>query len=390
MGREREIVKHLSLCASLMSDPKILTEYSDIVADQFNAAKKSIEALGSLLAPRPVDACGCSPRGWMDLSIISKGVGHLVRKTLDEHMRVVRTKAEDFPKVIHVDFKASVADDPENYIIREIKESCCMGSIVVLYYYLYWYLLLILFNKREDAMYCTTDVLDIKWLLENLPRSKAFFENRVFGEIFRKIGNEAQDAYVARVKPYFQDIIMKNKFMISGHAGLAVEVDKSRSRKTVLISTFRCALDVLLGFDMKVMETAHEFPLNLLERPSLMIFKAVDADIAMNHFITMAGMLSVFETQHQTQKWIDMYKDIEISAYDGSNAVKKIGKLATILKFEPYSKSPDEWVAKGRKSCIYDYCSASLMMDICKSFQKLSNLVRKLLDNAEDIDILKF
>jgi GR25 family glycosyltransferase involved in LPS biosynthesis len=124
-------------------------------------------------------------------------------------MRVVRTKAEDFPKVIHVDFKASVADDPENYIIREIKESCCMGSIVVLYYYLHWYLLLILFNKRVDATYCTTDMLDIKWLIENLPRSNAFFEFRVYGEIFKKIGKETQDAYVARVKPYFQDIIMK-------------------------------------------------------------------------------------------------------------------------------------------------------------------------------------
>jgi hypothetical protein len=87
------------------------------------------------------------------------------------------------------------------------------------------------------------------------------------------------------------------------------------------------------------METVHEFPLTLVDRPSLMIFKTVDADIAMNHFITMAGMLSVFETQHQTQKWIDMYKDIEMSAIDSNGGVlKKKVQLNSILKSPPYSK----------------------------------------------------
>ncbi len=49
------------------------------------------------------DSRGCCGKGWLDVGIISNGIGHLVRKTLNEHMRVVRTKAEEFPKVIQVD-----------------------------------------------------------------------------------------------------------------------------------------------------------------------------------------------------------------------------------------------------------------------------------------------
>jgi hypothetical protein len=60
MGVEREIVKHLKLCASLMSDPDMLREYPEIVANQFLVAKSSIETLNQFLVPKPVvDKCDC-------------------------------------------------------------------------------------------------------------------------------------------------------------------------------------------------------------------------------------------------------------------------------------------------------------------------------------------
>ena len=74
MGKEDDIIRHLDLCALLMSDPKIMTKYPDIVVSQFHAAKASIETLGAFLTARSVDPCGCHTRGWMDLSIISNGI----------------------------------------------------------------------------------------------------------------------------------------------------------------------------------------------------------------------------------------------------------------------------------------------------------------------------
>ena len=198
MGREHEIVKHFQLCAALMSDPTVLVLYPDIVADQFNAAKKSIEALGSFLAPRAADPCGCHTKGWMDLSVITKGVKHVVEATLAEQMGVVRMK--EFPKIVETDFKRErSADFPGvNLFIREIKETNCMGSIVLLYYYLYWYLLLIRINKRIDSSYCTQKDLDISWLLRNLPDADNFLECRSHGRLLRSVGTpqETVDAAI--------------------------------------------------------------------------------------------------------------------------------------------------------------------------------------------------
>ena len=49
-------------------------------------------------------------------------------------------RLEKFPCVLEVDFKESIAGEPDNYTTREIRETNCMASIVLLYYYLYWYL----------------------------------------------------------------------------------------------------------------------------------------------------------------------------------------------------------------------------------------------------------
>jgi len=45
-----------------------------------------------------------------------------------------------------------------------------------------------------------------------------------------------------------------------------------------------------------------------------------------------------------------------------------------------YSKGADSWKEKGTMACLLDYCSAALMMDICRSFQKLAEAVCTLLE----------
>jgi hypothetical protein len=188
MGVEKEIVKHLKLCANLMSDPDTLREYPEIVANQFWVAKSSIEVLNQFLVPKTVDKCDCHDRNWLDSSIISRGIGILVTKTLKTHMDVVRKRQDDFPRIVRELLRSPLEIVPENYLVREVKEANCMGSIILLYYYLYWYLLLILMNKRfsGDALYCDGGQLDVKWLINNLPKSHDFLEFRHLGDCFKK------------------------------------------------------------------------------------------------------------------------------------------------------------------------------------------------------------
>jgi hypothetical protein len=97
MGLEKEIVESLDLCAVLMSDPIMLEKYPDVVASQFTTARTKIEMLGVFL--RKLDkGCGCHTKGWMDLSIISEGMGKLVVDALRKQLEVVQMKK--FPVVV--------------------------------------------------------------------------------------------------------------------------------------------------------------------------------------------------------------------------------------------------------------------------------------------------
>ena len=379
MGIEQEIVKHLELCAALMSDPQMLRKHPGIVADQFLAAKGSIEALGVFLQPRPEDKCDCHAHGWMDLGVIKNGIGQLVAKTLATHLGIVRL--DKFPCVVEVDFK-SVVDVPgsENYTIREIKETNCMGSIVLLYYYLYWYLFLIRMNQRIDPLYCTESQLNIDRLISGLPKAREFLEFRSLGGAFVAVANE--DRNVVKTKyDALQNARVTGPFMFPAHVKLAVP-NGAQNRKTMLIAAYRRALATNLRTG-RMVDAYIEFP-DVFENaaPSLVIYDTITVDTILRGMTAMGGMASVFERGDAIQKWKDMHAPVPVAGKDGVEVSKYNGKIGRILSGPPYSVDDAHWKENGTKACVYDYCSAALMMDVCRSFQKLAELVGALASPA--------
>ena len=381
MGREREIVKQFDLCATLMSDPDMLRKYPEIVANQFYVTKNSVETLGTFLAPRPtiaataVDPCGCHAKNWLDLSIISKGVGQLVAKTLDTHMGVVRRGDGDFPEIVREDFKI-VVDKSENYFIREIKESACMGAVVLLYYYLDWYLFLILMNKRfsDDASYCSQEKLDIRWLREHLPKAFDFLEFKHTGGGFMRNMGETVGNFNDRTKKAMSSGAV-DKFMF----GMPFAGKDEQERKTMLVAAYRLSLSTNLKGLRSEFDFDTELPVALLDKSASFIFNLITTDITWLGMAVMGGMTSVFERQNAIQKWEDMHSPVQVGLINASKHQETAtARLAKILSQQPYSASNEEWKEKGRKACLYDYCSASVMMDVCRSFQKLSDLVNSL------------
>ena len=373
MGREHEIVKHLSLCASLMSDPKILTNYPDIVADQFKAAMVSIETLGSFLMPRTTDSCGCSVKGWMDVSIIYKGIRNTVFTALDTHLKIIRTR--EFPKIVEIDFKAAGTDDPENYFIREIKETNCMGSIIILYYYLYWFIFLIRVNISIDPSHFTKADLAIAWLVGHLPQSAQFLEHRHYFESFKFESGEDIDGqranYIGRLGK-LAEVMAKNRSMIGLMGPQSL---KERLRISYLIPAYRVLLDGIVGTSLGS-PVIHELP-NFPLRGVISVCNTLSMDGVLNGVAAMGAMSSI-ELQDPTQKWIDMHRDTEVTHTKDGKTGKYRSNLAKILSEKPYSFLESEWLGKGKKACLYDYCSMPLMMDICRSFFNLAALVETL------------
>lgn len=384
MGIEHEIIKHLDLCAVLMSDPLILRNHPDIVANQFDAAKASIEALCVFLRPKAKDHCDCHVKGWMDVSIIRNGIGHLVTKLLSTHMGVVRM--EKFPCVVERELKSEVEGDPtDNYTIREIKESNCMGSIILLYYYLYWHLLLIRMNQRIDPTYFSKNQLDIDWLIKNLPKSHAFLEFRSLGGAFRAKEGENKEAVAQKIKSLFETQATP-PFMF----GMINTVQNpGQKRKTMLVSAYRRALDTNLEGG-NILDMAVEFIAEIGNKPSFFIFNTITMDTILRGMTLMGGMASVYDRTNPIQKWKDMHQPIQVVSDTAKGKKKYNGKLATILSNPPYAANPAEFDANGIKACIYDHCSAALMMDICRSFQKLAELVGSLADPVSDEQIFKY
>ena len=383
VGREREIVKNFDLCATLMSDPDMLRKYPEIVANQFYVTKNSIETLRTFLVPRSAatDPCGCHLKSWLDSSIISKGIGQLVDKMLDTHMGVVRRGYNDFPQIVKEDFKVQVPGKPEeNNFIREIKESSCMGAVVLLYYYLYWYLFLILMNKRtsDDASYCCKSKLDIDWLTDHLPKTYDFLEFRYVGEAFKLKKSEDAAKFKARIDSLHATKATQ-KFMHESIVPGSTEL----KRCTILIPAYRRVLNTTLGGVIDEFDYGVDLPETFAKAPSLLLFNSITAEVVTYGMLVMGGMASVFERQSATQKWEDMHSPVQVGIL-GKPVGKQetaIVRLANVLSKLPYSddKIADSWEKKGRKICLYDYCSASVMMDVCKSFQKLAGLVKSLL-----------
>ena len=388
MGVEHEIVKHLKLCASLMSDPDTLRDYPEIVANQFLVAKRSIEVLNQFLVPKPVkpvDPCECHDRNWLDSSIISKGIGVLVTKTLKTHMDVVRKSPDDFPRIVREDLRSPLEGGGENFLVREMKETNCMGSIILLYYYLYWYLLLILMNKRysNDALYCDEGQLDVNWLINNLPSSYDFLEFRHLGGCFRrsKVTDTRADVQILKEKVEKEDLIA-GKFMFAKTDFTSGFTHKAR--KTILVATYRRALATNLPGGNMVDSSIEFQPDVVVASPSLLIFNAISNQSLLYGMLVMGGMIPELECQSSVRKWEEMDTLVQVKCLKAGKVCICNGKLIDIISNRPYSTDPKVFKVKATQACIFDYCSASLMMDICRSFHFLAETVTMLLASVSD------
>ncbi len=385
MGVEREIVKHMRLCASLMSDPEIMREDPGIVAKQFFAAKGSIELLNQFLVPRAEgqgDQCECFAKGWMDSNIISRGIGQLVFKTLKAHMEVVVRGESDFPKIVREDLRPRQKSPTvkENYLVREMKETNCMGSVILLYYYLYWYLLLILLNKRtgSEQSSCYESQLDIVWLIQNLPGEFSFLE-------FRHLGNFFLNSSVKLIREDWTKIMNGNRATYNFMYGenFNVNAHDEMTRKTSLIAAYRRALATNLGRG-SLDEASVDLPESLVDKSSMYIYNHITSQTVAYGMSVMGSMASEFECQSRTQKWEDMENIVRVMGLKNGTSVQLDGKLKDILSKKPYSTDDESWMEKAQCACLFDYCSASLMMDICRSFQRLVEIVSFLLVQESD------
>lgn len=394
MGVEHEIVKHFRLCASLMSDPAILRMHPEIIANQFNVAKSSIELLNQFLVPREPDPCDCHAKGWLDSTIISKGVGVLVYKTLKAHMEVVVRKEEDFPRIVREDFKTFITANPsENLFIREMKETNCMGSIVLLYYYLYWYLLLILMNRRQgnDSANCSEGGLNIEWLIQNLPGSYDFLEFRHLTKVFSGSSRSTIKQNVGITFPpngsASGSVLAALNFMFGSE--FKISTADSLTRKTLLVGAYRRALATNLG-GKTISEASIDLPELISSKTSMYIYNLITNQVVLYGMSVMGGMASEFECQSSTQRWEDMEIPVVVMGKNDDSSLRLCGNLKRILSSQPYAYSEKSWLEKGQCACIFDYCSAALMMDICKSFQKLVDVVSCLLTKESNEVVSKY
>jgi hypothetical protein len=119
------------------------------------------------------------------------------------------------------------------------------------------------------------------------------------------------------------------------------------------------------------------------------------------------GVYSVYNLQDDTQRWFDMYTPSEIKTtlgpYDEtaeeygiqSTQSKYKPLLAEVLNSWPYGADSNGAFKAGqpllgtRWLCILDFTSASLMMDISRSFLKLYEIIFELKKGQKNHDIIK-
>jgi hypothetical protein len=108
--------------------------------------------------------------------------------------------------------------------------------------------------------------------------------------------------------------------------------------------------------------------------------------------------LSVFDLQDSVQRWFDMSKPFEVKSLTSDQDADDIDCrqkrytciLSEVLYAPPYSvlSSPD-LLKKTARTCIHDFNSTSLMMDVCGSFLKMHKVVSDLRAGVQDDGIVK-
>ena len=366
-----DISKQLIRCAALMSDAQLLHTQPDFVADQFSAAMVRIEGLRLFLA-RPASLVDpCQQKRWMDTSVLDVGVKPMVSIILQRHMQPLRMKPGDFPEVFEKEMRNRDGDEEyENFVIREIKENNCVGAIVLLYFYLFWHILLILLNERHFpcVSHCnaSSPKSDVNWA--------SFFE----------------DVKKFNILPSGSDLLELrdwHKFAASiQQMGQNIEVDdllldfpmwntckKGTPRQSNLIFVYRSCLDLIL-------KTTH-----LKETGGYKGIDAMRGKIIHSKMLLFNQTLSTFDIDDSINKWHDMHKYFEIKTSNGVTDTKifKV-KLIDIIQCEAFSLQTQDQIVQNLKcNAIFDYGSASIMMDILSGLFDLKRLIDVFVSKSE-------
>lgn len=478
---EDDIVKHLHLCAALMSDPFTMQNHPETVVDQFSAAMARIEHL-QLFLPPPADACARA--SWLDSSILGGGIKRMVSLTLAKHMEplrwmhprkkaAIRASREGLrtaePLIFIKEFQSADGKGRKNRcrdtdFAQEIKENNCMAALVLLYYYLHWHVLLILLNRRLHPCIGgrpSGGDLDVAGMLSRLPSFFDTFELRPLHATFAKSlvsdecghtdgggssdddGSEPEgdgdggqgaggsdmrgkqsaadtsgssegwfDGMLEKMKTFFGSCVSDGYMFSAEDKWLGVQDGtnndrRPRERQAKLMELYRVVmactaygkrrdhmLEVAhkLGYEGSETQTMKDYNRMILKNERVKAYRRHLAAVivnarelaARNNLMITAGALSIYSLQDDTDKWYDMYRQIQIKSNLGmvSSTTRMITTMIEVLKLHPYSVLNDDRKVHFKLACIHDFNSASLMMDICGSFLKMHELIGDMLTGS--------
>jgi hypothetical protein len=368
-----DIGDQMHLCAALMSDPELLCNQPHVVASQFKVAASRIEQLKAFLE-KPTKAVSAD-KPWFDKTVLD-GVYKLVDVTLRRHLRPLNREYK-FPLVFKHELEELHETTGQHLLIREIRETNCVGAMIVLYYLLYWHLALILLNRRHHPA-CYADLghgdddedgFDFEGLLlSKLPRREELLELRRFGD------DLINTAYKEDPKsPLLTKTLNSDLFDFVDPKALS----PLKKRHTPAMNVLRKVIDFPSAGD----ETARS---DISKSIHSLLGLCISAKLDL-----LAGVVSTFDLQDDVEKWEDMYRSFQIqsNAEDGAGFAQYSYRLVNALKTPPYSDTPGDFKDKAMRAAVYDYGSVALMTDISKSFIALARLVKVLQEDANDEDV---
>ena len=395
-----------------MNSPIVMRNNPGAVSDAFHGAMKRIEQLRSCLErPKPVGAETFDK--WFDVSIFDGGLKRMVELVLLRHMLPF---VKELPEIFHKDLKYgtdNILDEngnQENLLIREIREANCMGSMVLLYYYLLWHMLLVLIN---DAQYPCQSKSKTPWksnkeltdFFRMLPRANDLLDLKVleFHE-FKESNKEV-------TPKIFMDVIDEEKTKVpQKKLGSLKLTDTCIAYKSVLYHVFASlgVIETRVKKDERMVDIQPPYWVlvlgdnndscddlidsRLLRRTTLGLCRSVKSMCVLNESKLFGKIISMFSKQDEIQKWYDMHSEFEIRSDDipqdhlsgaGPEEATYIYRLADLLMQAPYTEDKKKGLFFLKSAAIYDFSSASLMMDVSISFLALSSYIEKLMKKSE-------
>ena len=395
------IVEQFDVCASLMSDPVILRKHSQLIADNFVTAMRRIEHLRAYLK-KPKSLSSCKP--WFDESIIDAGIKRMVGLVLERHMLPL-SKTYKFPKIFERElYREGLKEN--NLTIQEIKETNCAGALVLLYYYLYWHVVLILLNQKnhpccgcEQEKKDDDDVSDIfTELLDLLPKDNEILDHRRFSSLFKQLRDKVEgNSSISEntVEKVLDSGILAGFLVDSTEFGRPMTHNNPNivtHRLTSVVHVYRQVMSHVFHKQADKEGGGEEHESNDREthfKPMSSI-NALTAACLSKQVDLFGGVFSTFNLQDDITKWADMYKltEVQSSLPKGRGTAVYSYRLVNVLMNAPFS-TPEHFKELARHGVVYDYGLVALMMDVCKSFLALSNLLKVLVktkDNDKEIN----